>query len=276
MPELPEVETIVRDLAPRITGKQIDGVNVLRPDVLRSVSTRTLIGRLTGSTVTSLSRRAKHAVFLLDSGYRMVIQPRMTGVLLYLNGTSPSPDADPRYHVLTARIGDGTFVYRDVRRLGTIQLLDPAGWETYNARIGPEPLDRSFTAKRFRIRLAGTRQAIKKALMDQRRVAGIGNIYANEALFLAGIDPARPAGDLTAAELARLLRETKKILRHAIRARGTTLRDYRTGTGGRGSFQDALRVYGRGGAECVNCKSELITTHAIDGRQTTFCPSCQN
>ena len=154
-------------------------------------------------------------------------------------------------------------------------LLNSRRWAAYTANIGPEPLADDFDQDRFARQLAGTRQAIKKALMDQRRLAGVGNIYANEALFRAGIDPSRRADRLTAGELAHLYDAVLDVLREALAAKGSTVRDYRTGTGQRGSYQHALRVYGRGGEPCPRCGWQLVTTHAIDGRATTFCPRCQ-
>lgn len=274
MPELPEVETIVRDLAPRLTGRTLSNPRLFKFNGLRNVSVRKLLGALRNETVQGIARRAKHAVFLLGSGLRMVIQPRMTGTIVICAGKA-TPD-ECRFRVLQADIGDGNrFVYRDVRRLGTIWLLDEAAWSIYTERIGPEPLDDDFDDRRFAGRLEGTRVAVKKALMDQRRVAGVGNIYANEALFRAGIDPSRPADKLDSAALSRLRREIRAVLREAIEAKGTTLRDYRTGTGEAGTFQGILQVYGRGGLPCVVCGATLATTHAIDGRATTFCYRCQ-
>ncbi len=274
MPELPEVETIVRDLAPRLIGRSFREPRVFKPDVLRQVSTRRLLSVLSDSTVRGVSRRAKHAVFQLDGGFRMVIQPRMTGTFSIRTGRPGMKER--RYRVLQAGIGDSArFVYRDIRRLGTIWLLDEVAWMSYTARIGPEPLDDSFDEKQFIRQLKGTRVAIKKALMDQRRIAGVGNIYANEALFRAEIDPSRRTDRLGTAELARLHGVIRTVLREAIEAKGTTFRDYRTGTGETGTFQNTLRVYGRGGLPCEECGSSLVTTHAIDGRATTFCYKCQ-
>lgn len=274
MPELPEVETIVRDLAARLNGRTLRNPRLFKFNGLREVSARRLLGALRNATVQEVYRRAKHAVFLLDSGLRMVIQPRMTGVLMISTG---KPTADERrYRVLKADIGDDVrFVYRDVRRLGTIWLLDEMAWRTYTGRIGPEPLDETFDDCQFATQLAGTRVAIKKALMDQRRIAGVGNIYANEALFRAGIDPSRRTDKVGREALSRLLKETRTILQEAIEAKGTTLRDYRTGTGDTGSFQGVLQAYGRGGLPCIVCGATLATTHAIDGRATTFCYRCQ-
>ena len=274
MPELPEVETIVRELAPRLEGRRLLDPRLHKPDVLRQVTRARLLRTITRNRIARVSRRAKHVVFLFASGHRLVIQPRMTGTLMVHDGRLPA--ARRRYAVLEARIeGGGKLVYSDVRRLGTIRLLDEAGWRSYTARIGPEPLTSDFDANLLRERLRGTRQAVKKALMDQRRLAGVGNIYANEALFRAGIDPSRPANRLTTVQLQALCSGVRSVLRDAIAHQGTTFRDYRTGTGDEGGFQDLLQVYGRGGQPCVLCGATLVTTHAIDGRATTFCFRCQ-
>ena len=273
MPELPEVETIARELAPLLTGRRIRQATLRKIDVLRRVSKPRLLRALIGNTITGVERRAKHAVIRLRTGHRLVIQPRMTGNLIVYDSLSPD---DARYAVLTCTLDDGRlFVYRDVRRLGTVWLLDDKGWITYDARLGPEPLDLRFTAAAFAARLHGTRAAIKKAIMDQRRLVGVGNIYANEALFDAGIDPSRSAARLEPAELERLHGTIQHVLRRAIASSGTTVRDYRTGTGESGSFQFELKVYDRAGEPCVRCGRRLATTHAIDGRQTTFCYNCQ-
>ena len=153
--------------------------------------------------------------------------------------------------------------------------MDEAGWAAYTERIGPEPLEETFDLAAFRTCLGGTRQAIKKAIMDQHRIAGIGNIYANEALFRARIDPSRRTDGLGAAETRRLYRTVRDVLQAAIGARGSTIRDYRTGTGGQGGFQHRHQVYDREGEPCFRCKSTLMTMDAIDGRQSTYCPSCQ-
>ncbi len=274
MPELPEVETIVRDLRPRLTGRKLSTPHLHRTDVLRRVSRQRLIRTLDRNRIGTVARRAKHVVIGLASGHRLVIQPRMTGSLLVYERRLTAEQR--RYAVLDAGIGGGArFVYRDVRRLGTIWLLDERGWQTYTARIGPEPLDDDFDADRFATQMTGTHQAIKKALMDQRRLAGVGNIYANEALFRAGIDPSRPAARLRRTELEWLHHHVREVLEAAIAARGTTVRDYRTGTGQSGSYQDLLQVYGRGGEPCRRCGARLVTTHEIDGRATTFCWRCQ-
>lgn len=274
MPELPEVETIVREIAPRLEGCRIAQVELRKTDVLRQVTKPRLIKALQGNTIEQVYRRAKHAVFRLSSGHRMVIQPRMTGSLLVYERALTRDEL--KYAVLICTLDDGRrFVYRDVRRLGTIWLLDETGWATYTGRIGPEPLEDTFTPFVFADRLKGTRTAVKKAIMDQRRVAGVGNIYANEALFDARLNPAKRTHRLSLEEFARLHAAIVDVLQRALASSGTTLRDYRTGTGERGRFQFKLRVYGRGGEKCLNCGRKLVMTHEIDLRQTVFCRRCQ-
>ena len=274
MPELPEVETIVREIAPRLEGCRIAEVQLRKTDVLRQVSKPRLIKTLRGNTIEHVYRRAKHAVFRLSSGHRMIIQPRMTGSLIVYD--RPLTRDELKYAVLICTLSDGRkFVYRDVRRLGTIWLLEEDGWIAYTGRIGPEPLEETFTPFVFADRLKGTRTAVKKAIMDQRRLAGVGNIYANEALFDARLDPARPTNKMSLQEFARLHAAIVDVLQRALASSGTTLRDYRTGTGERGRFQFKLRVYGRGGEKCMNCGRKLAMTHEIDLRQTVFCKKCQ-
>jgi len=274
VPELPEVETLVRELRPQLVRRSLTTVRLHHRDVVRGVSATHLLRVLEGNRVRAVQRRAKHVVITLTSGDRLVIQLRMTGSLL-VHGRAL--DAERRRHVvLEAAIGRGRwFVFRDVRRLGTLQLLDEQAWAAYTARIGPEPLDAGFDLNAFVQCMSGTRQAVKKALMDQRRLGGVGNIYANEALFRARIDPSRPADRIDRRAWRRLFREVRAVLREGISAGGTTVRDYRTSTGATGSYQHVLRVYGRPGEPCVRCRTALVTTHAIDGRATTFCWRCQ-
>ena len=274
VPELPEVETIVRELAPRLEGHRVTAARLVKSDVLRKVSKPRLLRALRGNTFEEVTRRAKHAVFRLASGERLVVQPRMTGSLIVYD--RPLTRDEKKYAVLLCTLEDGRlFVFRDVRRLGTVWLLDERAWLAYTSRIGPEPLDDTFTPFVFADRLQATRAAIKKTIMDQRRLAGVGNIYANEALFEARIDPSKATSKLSLEEFAALHMAIQDVLRRALAASGTTVRDYRTGTGASGSFQFELKVYDRAGEPCVVCGRRLAMTHAIDGRQTTFCHNCQ-
>jgi len=274
VPELPEVETIVRDLRPRMVGKRITAATLSKTDVLRKVSKPALLKFLRGSRITAITRRAKHAVFHFAGGRRMVISLGMTGALVVYN-RALTPD-EVKYSVLLLELTSRSrFVYRDIRRFGAIYLLDQAAWTKYDARLGPEPLDPAFTPEVLGAQLAGSRAAVKKVIMDQAKVVGVGNIYANEALFTARIDPSRPASSLDGREVRALHRAIVAILERAIKAEGTTFRDYRTGTGQPGSYQLRLNVYGRGGEPCRRCGHRLVTTHSIDARATTMCPWCQ-
>lgn len=273
MPELPEVETIVRDIRPQILGRKFLSAALSHDDVLRGVSRRRLLRELRGKRVAGMFRRAKHAVIGLDD-QRLVIQPGMTGALLVYAKRPAGTDA--RYNVLTIRMDDGRYlVYEDVRRLGTILLLSPRQWEKYDAGIGPEPLDPAYQPAAFAAGLRRSRQAIKKVLMDQKYLAGVGNIYANEALFAAGIDPSKPASKISDPSYASLWVELRRILETAVAAQGTTIRDYRTGTGEPGNFQLELLVYGREHQPCRRCGTRLVGTHDIDARITVFCYRCQ-
>lgn len=273
MPELPEVETIVRDLRPLLVGRRIHRVSLSHDDVLRGVTRRRLVRRLAGAKIHRVFRRAKHAVLELDTA-RLVIQPGMTGSL-QVHRRALLPEEE-KYAVLRAELDGGReLVYRDVRRLGTLLLLSESEWAEYTSAIGPEPLEDDFSVERFAETLGGSRQAIKKVIMDQRHLAGVGNIYANEALFAAGIDPSKPALRLGPDDHRRLHGEIRRILTAAIDSKGTTFRDYRTGTGEAGNFQLELLVYGREGEPCRICGTRLTGTHEIDARISVFCHRCQ-
>ena len=275
MPELPETETIARDLDGAIRGRKIKKVSVRKADVLREVSARSMAKRLHDATILRSWRRAKLVVIDLDTGDRIVVQPRFTGALLIDDGTFTGSELD--YSTLRLDLDDGRALhYADVRRLGTVALMDADRFEEYSGKLGIEPLDRAFTAEHLSAVLRATSQAIKKVLMEQRKIAGIGNIYANEALWRACIDPSRHAASVTLAE-AKLLRDSiVAVLGEAIEARGTSFRDYRDARGKRGMFVDKLEAYGRGGLPCRRCGSKLVATHAIDGRATTMCVRCQH
>jgi formamidopyrimidine-DNA glycosylase len=274
VPELPETETIARDLDRAVSGAMIVGVVVRRPDVLREVTAASLSRRVMGARIERSYRRAKAIVIALDTNDRIVVQPRFTGALLVDDGTLPAESLS--YIAVSFALDDGrTLAYRDIRRLGTLALMSPQRFAKFDAALGPEPLDPAFTARHLSGILRDSRQAVKKVLMDQRRVAGVGNIYANEALWRAGIDPSRAAQSIGASESEALHTGLAGVLREAIEARGTSFRDYRDASGARGAFAERLAVYGRGGLPCPRCGATLIDTSAIDGRTTVFCAWCQ-
>jgi len=273
VPELPEVETMVRALRRQVRGRTIIRSRLIRDDVVKNRSRPAFLRGIRRAEIRDVYRRAKNVVFDLEE-YTLVVQPGMTGSFHLTDASTPVVRSD--YPVLTMTLDDGRrLTYRDVRRLGRIYLLRPDEWRSFSARIGPEPLDPALTADAFGAVLRRSRQAIKKVIMDQRRLAGVGNIYANEALFVSGIDPSRPADSLTASDYQRLLTAIQDILRAAVAAEGTTIRDYRTASGKPGGFQTQLFVYGREGEPCRNCGTPLAATHTIDARTTVFCYHCQ-
>jgi formamidopyrimidine-DNA glycosylase len=274
MPELPETETIARDLNNSIAGRTIESVKVTKPDVLREVGKTVFARRLAGATILRSWRRAKLVVTDLSTRDRIVVQPRFTGGLIV-----ETSDIDPAllaYSTMRFALDDGSALhYCDVRRLGTVALMNETRFAEYSGALGIEPLDQSFTEAQLSGVLRGSSQPVKKVLMDQRKIAGIGNIYANEALWRAGIDPSRAARSVSADASKRLHSEIVAVLKESIEARGTSFRDYRDARGERGSFVTQLKAYGRGGEPCVRCGARLIMTHEIDGRASVFCAWCQ-
>lgn len=258
----------------RVRNATIDAVKVHRPNVLRDCSPRSLATRARGATLTRFWRRAKYVIADLSSGDRLVVSPRFTGSL-DIERAGWSRGAED-YTAIVFAFTDGTALrYRDVRRLGTVALMTPARFAAWEAGMGPEPLNPAFTADVFAANIGGSTRAIKTVLMDQRRVAGIGNIYANEALWRAKIRPSRRASTLTRAELGRLHAESCAVLAAAVAQGGTSFRDYRDPNGERGGFLDLAKVYSRQGKPCVRCGTILRSSHAIEGRVTVWCTKCQ-
>ncbi|HEY4303291.1 MAG TPA: bifunctional DNA-formamidopyrimidine glycosylase/DNA-(apurinic or apyrimidinic site) lyase [Gemmatimonadaceae bacterium] len=275
MPELPETETIARDLNEDVAGARIDRVVVTKADVLRETTARDFARQVTGTIIERAWRRAKLIVIGLSSGDRIVVQPRFTGALLIDIGALP--DEERRYSTLELFLADGRSIhYRDIRRLGTVALMQPGRFAEYSDALGIEPLDPLFTAEHLSVLLRASRQPIKKVLMDQRVVVGIGNIYANEALWRAGIDPSRAANAVSTDEAQQLRDEIVSVLTDSIAHRGTSFRDYLDARGQRGTFVERLQAYGHAGDPCARCGHKLIGTQAIDGRMTVLCAHCQS
>ena len=267
MPELPEVETIRSSLAPGLTGRRLERVAIRDPRLTRPEPPEAVAASLEGERVADVRRRGKYLVVVFESGRHLLVHLRMTGNVLH-----PAPEGhedDPHVRAVV-RLDDGSdVVYRDVRRFGTWDALEPGELDEYFAsrRLGVEPLARSFTAARLGRSLAGRREPVKAALLDQKAAAGIGNIYADEALWYARINPLAPAGEVDAEEVASLRDGIRKALRLGIRRQGATLRDYRGADGSRGSMQDEFRVYGREGEPCDRCGAPIEKTR-VAGRGT--------
>jgi formamidopyrimidine-DNA glycosylase len=273
VPELPEVETVRRALAPVLEGATIASAEILDPRLTRPVEPSVIAAALVGERIASIDRRGKYLLWRLESGKTLVVHLRMTGSLRHAPSGSLPDDA---YRRATVRLDTGSDVgYRDVRRFGTWELLEAEHVEPYlETRLGPEPLGSGFSSGRLTRVLSDRRASIKSVLLDQRRVAGIGNIYADEALWRARIHPLRPAGELDTAEIARLHRAVRAVLRRGIELQGSTLRDYATPDGEGGGMQHEFHVYGRLGEPCDRC-GHPIDRAVVAGRGTWFCPRCQ-
>lgn len=270
MPELPEVETIARGLANAVSGKTIDFVTVLRPNVALPEPIR-FARELAGERITGVSRRGKFVVFSLGSGRQLVVHLRMTGRLIVQPaGTTIQ---EPYTNVLLAFRGGVRLCFADVRRFGRMRLVEPE--EPWAAEVGVEPLSDEFSLESFSRLLSGRTAPIKVFLLDQRRIAGIGNIYACEALWAARIRPNRPAGTLSKPARRRLHASIIDVLRRAIEMRGTSVVDYVDADGLRGGFQNALAVYGRQGESCPRCGRTIVRT-VVGQRGTFWCRACQS
>jgi formamidopyrimidine-DNA glycosylase len=249
-------------------------VEIVDPRLTRPEPPEAVAAALEGERVAALSRRGKYLIFEFESGRHLLVHLRMTG-----NVEHPARGglaSDP-YRRAVVRLDDGSDVaYRDVRRFGTWTLLEPGELEDYFAarRLGGEPLERGFTTRALTRALAGRRAPVKAALLDQRAAAGVGNIYADEALWRARIHPLRPAGSLSADEISRLRKGIRAALEMGIARQGATLRDYRDPEGRRGRMQDEFKVYGRAGEPCPRCGTPIEKIRS-GGRGTWFCPRCQ-
>ncbi len=273
MPELPEVETIRAGLEPHLVGRRFKQVDIADARLTRPHDPLEIAAELTGETVSALERRGKYLVVRFESGRVLLIHLRMTGSLRHFPKRTMGEDP---YRRAVVRLDNGSDIaYRDVRRFGTWLLLEPGELEPYLAtRVGAEPLGRTLTAKSLADRIARRRAPVKALLLDQRLFAGVGNIYADEALWWGRIHPLRPGNDLTAEELGDVVRSIRRALRLGIARQGATLRDYRGADGAEGVMQTEFRVYGREGQACLRCGHPIEKTRA-GGRGTWYCPSCQ-
>jgi formamidopyrimidine-DNA glycosylase len=270
MPELPEVETVVRGLAPVLLGRTITGLAVRRPD-LRWPLPSDLAARMTGATVTGLSRRGKFGLIITDRGDALIFHLGMSG--RFRLGVAEPALHD---HVLFDLAGGMRLAFHDPRRFGAIDLA-PAGTalaHRWLLSLGPEPLDPALPPDHLANAAARRRVAVKAMLMDQRVLAGVGNIYASEALFRAGIAPARAAGRVAPVRLERLQRVLAEVLDESIAAGGSSLRDHAQVSGELGTYQHRFLVYGRAGLPCPACQAPLICT-SIAGRSSFHCRRCQ-
>ena len=273
MPEMPEVEIIRRYLDKQLTGQRIMGVELLLPRQIKWPEPEGYRAMAIVRTIAGMNRRGKYLLMALDNGSELVFHLRMTGRLVY------EPDGvnhDSHARLLFQLDGGGLLVYGDTRTLGTLYALSPGErWRIHGlAEMGPEPLTEDFTPAYIQQTAKGRRTAVKSFLLNQKYIGGIGNIYADEALFLAGIHPLRPVGSLSAAECQRLHQSVNTVIAAGIRDGGTTFRDYKNGEGKQGSHQEQLYVYNRQGQPCRRCGTEIVKM-TVGGRGTHLCPQCQ-
>jgi formamidopyrimidine-DNA glycosylase len=282
MPELPEVETVRRGLAPVLEGHRLARVRLNRPD-LRFPLPDGFVQRLTGATITALDRRAKYLLGRLDRGDVLVMHLGMTG-RFEIDGHTPGEfeqavAPDPKHaHVVFETEAGSKVTYYDPRRFGFMGLIpaDTLSAHPWFAGMGPEPLGEGFTARTLADAFAGRKQGPKTLLLDQRVVAGLGNIYVCEALHRAHISPLKPAGGISAKRLAKLVEDIKAVLAEAVEVGGSTLRDFAAADGALGYFQHRFRVYGREGEPCPTpgCGG-TVERVAQSGRSTFYCATCQ-
>jgi formamidopyrimidine-DNA glycosylase len=269
VPELPEVETVVRGLAPELVGRRVTGVAVHEAR-LRGGVAPDFAARLTGRQIVGLGRRGKYLLAPLDDGRVWLVHLGMTGRLTL----SASPAGAERHDHVVIAFDDGrSLVYNDARRFGRMAVLEPDAVAAETG-TGLEPLGPGFTAAALFALSRGRRTSVKALLMDQRRIAGLGNIYVNEILFHARIRPRRRAARLAREECGRIVVATRAVLAEAIRRGGSSISDYRDGLGQRGWFQLRHRVYDRAGEPCRRCGT-AIRSCVIVGRSSFYCPRCQ-
>ena len=280
MPELPEVEVTRLGLVPHLPGHRVRSLFFSGKKLRRPIARRDMARWIRGARVHSLDRRGKYLLIRMDNKAVLLIHLGMSGTLGIFRA---SQDKIKHDHVVLRFDNNKELRFNDARRFGSVELWKPALAERkeaeLSARLGVEPLGRRFTARRMLERAKGRRQSVKTFIMDGKSVVGLGNIYANEALFLAAIHPAKPAGELSHKHWLELVKTSKKVLKDAIMAGGSSISDYLNSSGEPGYFQLQLNVYGRAGELCPRCGLRCgasIEKTVITGRASFFCAVCQN
>lgn len=274
MPELPEAETIVRGLRSRIVGRRILAVRFTSLRVATPRTRRLVRTRVVDRAISDVTRRAKLVLLNIAGGDQLAVDLRMTGRLLCVAGDR-APEGFRHVRAIFELDDASRLYFDDARQFGSITHFRPEDWARYTERFGPEPLGAGFTHEYLRDALgAKTRATVKTALLDPKVAAGVGNLYANEVCFLAGIRPQRRARRVRDGEVERLHAAVRRVLAEAIEARGTTFRDYRDAAGDMGSYQGVLRVYDRAGEPCLTCGARIRRV-VTAGRSAFYCPRCQ-
>lgn len=273
MPELPEVETVRRTLLPKLAGHTLTGAEVFWPKVVRYPDLEAFREGVKGREITDVRREGKHLILVLAGDRFLVVHLRMTGQLLYRDAA----DVPDKYTTVVLRLDRGKALhFRDVRKFGVMHLVCADEWDRVGSLrgLGREPLAPEFTPEYLAGVLAKGKGALKARLLDQTKIAGLGNIYVDEALHRAGLHPTRPAGSLTPGEVSRLHAAIQAVIAEGIAHRGTSVRDYVDGDGRAGNFQEHLLVYQRKGEPCRRCGAPIQRT-VVAGRGTFYCPVCQ-
>ena len=276
MPELPEVETYVRALEPLLTGKTIQAAAVHWPRTIAAPDAALFPDLIRGRRFVSFARRGKYMLFGLHSGESLIVHLRMTGELRIHAPAASVPAAvpvDKHTHVLFELDTGEELRFRDTRKFGRIWLVEDVSEVV--GKLGPEPLSEEYISNTLAQALEGRKANIKALLLNQSVVAGVGNIYADESLFHAGIDPRRPGGGLVIDEITRLHHALRDVLLAGIEAQGSSLQNYAPPTGGKGGFQEQFQVFRRTGEPCFRCGAP-ISRILIGQRSTHFCPTCQS
>jgi formamidopyrimidine-DNA glycosylase len=271
MPELPEVEVIRRGLALHLPGRHILGLALGEKRLRQQASREQLENLAVGHCIRKLSRRGKYLLLHLDQGATLLIHLGMTGQLLFFPGSSPPL---PHVHIIVYLEGGPELIFQDLRRFGQFLIYPPGVVPPALARVGLEPFSRRLTPDWLMSQTLSHKRPIKNFLLDSRFIAGIGNIYACETLFAAGLHPQTPVGDLSREEWVGVIKATRRILRAAIRLGGTTIATFRDSGGVIGSFHPRLKVYGHEGEPCPYCGAQIVRIVQA-GRSSFFCPRCQ-
>jgi formamidopyrimidine-DNA glycosylase len=273
MPELPEVETVRRTLEEMAAGRIIIGTKLNMEKIVKMPEIKEFCRHIIGKTIVKVDRKGKYLLVRMSEAYTMVVHLRMTGQLIYC---SKERDLEKHTHVILDLDNGDQLRYIDPRQFGTIHLLPNDELDKISGlrTLGPEPIKEEFTLEGFTKALANKKTKIKGLLLDQTFIAGLGNIYCDEALFRAGIHPERIAGSLTPEEIGLLFTAVREVLLDGIKHRGTSLKDYVDAYGNKGGFQHHLKAYGRVSQPCLNCGSEILRKK-VAGRSSFYCPNCQ-
>ena len=285
MPELPEVQTIVDDLNRVILNKKIKKIDILLSKIIKGAN-NSFVSTLKNNSFQNINRRGKFIIISLKSGEFLVIHLRMTGQIIYQQGNNLIAGGhsfknnnfdlpNKQTHVIIYFKDGSRLFYNDQRQFGYLEIIGQKKVKILENRLGIEPLSRQFICSYFKKLLKGKKRNIKAFLLDQKHIAGLGNIYVDESLFLAHILPSRSTNSLEEKEIKDLYQAIKQVLRKAIKYRGTTFNNYKDAHGNRGSFINKLKVYGRENKKCSRCKKGVIKKTRLAGRGTRYCSNCQ-